>query len=217
MAKKFGAETDDTQKLAQPPRRSFSKKAPDVRRQELIDATFRCLVRFGEAETSVRTIADEAGLSLGMVRHHFRSKDELLAETYRHLSAQLQEQTARALAESGPSPGEQLHALVMAGLRPPILDRDYIRVRFLFWGLTHTNEAVRRVHEEIYGRFQQQLHDLIDQTARANGATVDAAAVTLAVMALLKGAWLEWSLAPDAVDPQALVAQILPVLRQSLS
>ncbi|TAM97422.1 MAG: TetR family transcriptional regulator, partial [Rhizobiaceae bacterium] len=68
------------------PNRTFSKKSPEVRRQELIEATLRCMSSIGTEEISVRHIAREANLSLGMVRHHFNSKDELLAATLRHLS-----------------------------------------------------------------------------------------------------------------------------------
>src|SRR6185437_12773247 len=86
-----------TKRRKRAPGRSFSKKSPDVRRQELIDATFRCVCRYGTEQMSVRLIAQEAGLSLGMVRHHFRSKDELLAATLRHLSSKVQDQIAAAM------------------------------------------------------------------------------------------------------------------------
>src|SRR3546814_12553744 len=74
-----------TMKKTSPDRqlRRFSKQTASVRRKQLIEATFRCLCMYGVGDTSVRTIAAEANLSLGMVRHHFNSKDELLASTYR--------------------------------------------------------------------------------------------------------------------------------------
>lgn len=195
-------------------RRRFSKKPPDIRRQELIEATFRCLCRLGPAQTSVRTIAEEAGLSLGMVRHHFNSKDELLAAGYRALSAQLQTQTARAMEQAGSAPAAQLRALITAGLHPPILDREYIQLRFLFWGLSQTNAAVREVHDEIYSRFAQQLNALLRTVARSSKARIDADGITLTIMALLKGLWLEWSLAPAGKRPRPdkLAEQVLTPL-----
>jgi AcrR family transcriptional regulator len=195
--------------------RSFSKESAEIRRQQLIDATFRSLCRFGPAETSVRSIAAEAGLSLGMVRHHFRSKDQLLAECYRALSAQLQAETSKALDRAGADPAARLHALIVAGLRPPILDRDYIRLRFMFWDLSHTNAAVRRVHDEIYARFENRLRELVAAAAKASRARIDADAATLTIMALLKGLWLEWSLSPDRTAPSTLIERVLPLLTWS--
>lgn len=200
-----------------PPRRPFLKKSPEVRRQELIDATFRCLCRLGVSDTSVRTIAAEAGLSLGMVRHHFNSKDELLAATYRYLSDQLQSESQKALQEADPSPMAQLVAFIYAGLQPSLLDRDYVRIRFMFWELTHTNPTVRAVHEEIYERFGSQLEALVRGVARSNDSDADCALIARTITAFLKGIWAEWTLSSDGFDPRRLVDQMMPLLDDALS
>ncbi|VTU14889.1 MULTISPECIES: TetR/AcrR family transcriptional regulator [unclassified Variovorax] len=192
-----------------PDRKSFSKKAPDVRRQELIDATFRCLCDRGVFETSVRTIASEAGLSLGMVRHHFNSKDELLAATYRNMSERLKEQTQELLARTPPDSMSQLVAFINAGLQPPLLDRNYVRIRFLFFELTHTNKVVKRVHEEIYARFEQQLLALVTAVARDHGSKADCRMVTRTITTYLKGIWAEWTLSSDDFEPRELLAQMM--------
>ncbi len=197
--------------------RRFSKQTPDVRRQQLIDATFQCICRYGTEEMSVRLIAQQAGLSLGMVRHHFRSKDELLAATLRHLSSKVQDQITLAMAKAYPSPAERLHAFIIACLHPQALDADYVRARFLFWGLAHTNPTVRRVHDEIYGRFERQVRDLVAAVSKDSGAQLDLDVVTLAILALLKGIWVEWSLSPNRADPLKLVEQILPALDRTFA
>ncbi|MEQ8349754.1 MAG: TetR/AcrR family transcriptional regulator [Sneathiellaceae bacterium] len=191
------------------PARSFSKKSPEVRRTELIEATVRCLCRHGTDATSVRLIAQEAGLSLGMVRHHFRSKDELLAATLRQLSARVQERTREALAIAGLTPMQRLHAFLTACLHPGALDADYVRARFLFWSLAQTNPTVRAVHDEIYARFESEVHALVTEVARAHGLSLDLDVATLAILALLKGIWVEWSLAPDRADPLRMAEQLL--------
>ncbi|HEX7072453.1 MAG TPA: TetR/AcrR family transcriptional regulator [Hyphomicrobiaceae bacterium] len=198
-------------------RKSFSKKAPGVRRQELIDATFRCLRDCGVAETSVRTIAAEAGLSLGMVRHYFNSKDELLAATYRDMSERLKEQTQEILRRTPPDPLSQLVAFINAGLQPPLLDRSYVRIRFLFFELTHTNPVVKRVHEEIYSRFERQLLTLVTAVAKHYGRDADCRMITRTITAYLKGIWAEWTLSNDDFEPRELLAQLMPFWLQQLA
>lgn len=202
------------------PRRGFTKQSADQRRLQLIEATLRCLGRDGVEATVVRRIAEEAGLSIGMVRHYFSGKDALLAATYRHLSLLLQEATAKALETAGPAPAEQLRAYILAGLQPPILNRDYVRARFLFWHLAHSHAEVRKVHDEIYSRFEKRLLILVRAAAKAagtgGGTALDAPTLTITIMALLKGIWLEWSLAPDRIDPARLADQVLALLARSL-
>lgn len=51
----------------------------EARRQQIIDAAYRCLADKGFNETTMRDIYEEAGLSAGAVYHYFRSKDEIIA------------------------------------------------------------------------------------------------------------------------------------------
>jgi TetR/AcrR family transcriptional repressor of bet genes len=46
---------------------------PAERRQQLIDATIRCVAQLGLAETTIATVAQEAGLSQGIINLHFQS------------------------------------------------------------------------------------------------------------------------------------------------
>lgn len=197
--------------------RSFSKQSPDVRQQQLIDATFHCICQHGTEELSVRLIAQQAGLSLGMVRHHFRSKDKLLAATLRYLSSKVQEQIGLAMAKPHASPTERLYAFLIACLHPQQFDANYVRARFLFWGLAQTNATVRRVHDEIYGRFERQVHELVAAIARKSDADIDPDVVTLTILALLKGIWVEWSLSPNRANPLKLAEQILPALDRTFA
>src|SRR5919108_2360519 len=67
----------------------FTRDLPETRRQQLIEATARCLARDGLAGTSVRHVAAEAGVSPGLVRHHFAGMQDLIAETYRATGKQI--------------------------------------------------------------------------------------------------------------------------------
>lgn len=52
-------------------------KAPDVRRQELIDIALKQFLENGYEKTSVRSILNEAGGEIGMFYHYFKSKNEI--------------------------------------------------------------------------------------------------------------------------------------------
>lgn len=52
-------------------------KAPDVRRQELIEIALKQFLENGYEETSVRSILKEADGEIGMFYHYFKSKNEI--------------------------------------------------------------------------------------------------------------------------------------------
>lgn len=49
-----------------------------MRREQIAEAVWRVIRRDGIAATSVRTVADEAGMSTGSLRHFFATQSELL-------------------------------------------------------------------------------------------------------------------------------------------
>lgn len=51
---------------------------PDTRRRSIAEAVLAIAARDGLDAATVRDVAAEAGVSAGMVQHHFRSRDEML-------------------------------------------------------------------------------------------------------------------------------------------
>ena len=65
-------------------RRQIRPKAE--RRQQLIDATIRCIARHGLSSVTMQMVTREAGLSVGIANLHFQSKNNLLNETLRFVA-----------------------------------------------------------------------------------------------------------------------------------
>ncbi|WAP51748.1 TetR family transcriptional regulator [Arthrobacter sp. ATA002] len=59
-------------------------KSEQTRRQ-LIESALSLFRTQGYAKTTMRSIAEAAGVSVGNAYYYFRSKDELVAELYRSL------------------------------------------------------------------------------------------------------------------------------------
>ncbi|MEU8775500.1 TetR family transcriptional regulator C-terminal domain-containing protein [Streptomyces sp. NPDC048606] len=51
---------------------------PEARRRHVVDALFRVVVREGLHRTSLRTVADEARLNIGSLRHYFAGQQDLM-------------------------------------------------------------------------------------------------------------------------------------------
>ena len=51
---------------------------PETRRKMIAEAVLRLVAREGLEAATVREVATQAGVSAGMVQHHFRTRDEML-------------------------------------------------------------------------------------------------------------------------------------------
>jgi AcrR family transcriptional regulator len=106
---------------------------PEERREQLIQATIRCVADRGLADTTIATVAQEAGLSQGIVNLHFRSKDGLLTETLRYLADEYRTACHEAAAAGEVNPVDGLLAMVELDFRRSICSRDKLAVWFAFW------------------------------------------------------------------------------------
>ena len=106
----------------------------EQRRQQLIDATMKCIARKGLTGMTLSDVAKEAGLSQGIVHLHFESKENLLTETLLSLADEYRTQFDKALNRAGPAAADKLQAIMEHDLRPSILDRRKLAVWFAFWG-----------------------------------------------------------------------------------
>jgi AcrR family transcriptional regulator len=172
----------------------------------LIDATARCLARHGLAGTSVRTVAAEAGVSAGLVRHHFEGMHRLVAETYRSTGKEIAAAVAAALAAAGNEPEARLRAFIDANLRPPLLDPERLAVWLAFWSLARSDAEIRRIHARIYREYRRMIEEMVGALAGGLRLAIDARRAALHLVALLDGLWLEHCLDPETFDADEAAA-----------
>lgn len=188
-----------------PSKLRITRQLPAERRQALIEATIESLKAHGHEGLSVRRIAATAGVSAGLINHHFPSIDQLIAEAYRHFSRELTASLDKATARSE-SPTARLRAFLQASFSPPVLQADVLTVWVVFWSLYRHSKQIRRAHKETYGRYvelvQRLLSDVMQQAGKHRlGVRLTAIGLT----AMLDGLWLEWCLDPRNFSPKEAV------------
>jgi len=185
----------------------FRREPPEARREELVAATLACLRKFGHDGVSVRRISAEAGVSMGLINHHFPGIAGLVAAAYDSLATTLLHASrAHALADER-EPRERLNAFFAASFAPDALDPDLFRTWLVFWSLVPHSPEMRAVHDRTYGETRATLEQLLGRLKREAGVPafrVSPAAIGLA--ALMDGLWVELSLNPASFAGDEAVA-----------
>lgn len=174
-------------------RKHFARIDPDTRRASLVEATARVLAARGTAGASVRTIAAEAGVSAGLVTHHFAGLDVLIAQTYAHVAGRVAAALNEAVERAGADPRAQLDAYVRASFTPPIADPALLATWTALWGLVRSNAPVAAEHDRSYAAYRRDLERLLASCGLPGGGCRIAA---ISIAALVDGLWLELCLTP---------------------
>jgi AcrR family transcriptional regulator len=87
---------------------STAAKAKRPRRSALIAATQDLVAEGGPEAATVRAIAERAGVTPGLIRHYFQSKDELIRAAYRALMDGMTAKGSDAIEGVAAGPEERL-------------------------------------------------------------------------------------------------------------
>ncbi|MFL1492049.1 TetR family transcriptional regulator C-terminal domain-containing protein [Pseudomonas antarctica] len=181
----------------------FSRMEPQLRKAKLVQATLTCLKRDGFQGASIRKISAEAGVSVGLISHHYSGKDELVAEAYRTITAQVMGLLREKMATAPPEPRERLSALFRGSFSPALLDPQLLDAWLVFWGAVKTAPAINQAHEQSYGEYRTIMRSaLADMAEEAGWQAFDADLAAIGLSALLDGLWLESGLNPGTFTPE---------------
>jgi len=181
-----------------PAKRMRRTESKEVRRQQLIDATINSIAKYGIGGTTMSTVTEAAGLSLGIVNFHFKSKQNLFEETLISLAREHHAQWLRAYGDAGLSAPEKLMAIVDAHFHPRICTPKKLAVWYAFFGEAGRRQTYRKLIEDIdRERYDLSLR-LCEQLAREGGYTdIPPRQVANLLEALYDGIWLELLTYPE--------------------
>jgi len=183
--------------------RKYRRQTPDQRRQALMDATLQCLARHGAEKTSIRNICQEAGVSVGLINHYYRSKEALIADVYEQLANDLRSALEQEMQQAEGPARERVSAFLRASFSPVNLDSGLLRVWVSFWSMTHQSELIAAVHDRTYGAYLAFLEALLGELVREHPSRrLDTRLVAIGLSGMLDGLWLEWCLNPRTFTPE---------------
>lgn len=128
----------------------------EERRKIIAKSTWNVIAREGLGSASVRSIAKEANLSLGAVRHYFQTQEELLEFAMQLVEEQVTERILKHLQSSLP-PKEQVLNILMELITP-----EEKKVEMQVW-LEYVSYKIRKKElqkESVHETISEILHRL---------------------------------------------------------
>ncbi|OLS60210.1 TetR family transcriptional regulator C-terminal domain-containing protein [Pseudomonas putida] len=181
----------------------YQRMLPEARKANLVEATLACLKQHGFQGASIRKISAEAGVSVGLISHHYSGKDELVAEAYLAVTGRVMGLLREAMDRAAPNARERLSAFFQASFCEELLDPQLLDAWLAFWGAVKTAEAINQVHDHSYGEYRGTLSRALGELAREdNWERFDADLAAISLSALLDGLWLESGLNPGTFTPE---------------
>lgn len=170
---------------------AYRRKTANQRRAELITAGIACLGKGGVAAFTIDQICKQAGVSRGLINHHFKSKEDLLVSIY----AQMTEYLVRD--RSAASPRQQIAGFIESSFDEASFNKSNLRAWLAVWGQVATQPELKSLHQNRYRQYRQRLVAALSTIAADGQLDMDPGSIARQLIALIDGLWLEYCLHSD--------------------
>jgi TetR/AcrR family transcriptional regulator, transcriptional repressor of bet genes len=184
-------------------RRKFRREGEERRRDALIAAALDLIAEAGPQAATVRAIAARAGVTQGLIRHYFRTKEDLTRAAYHALMTRMTTDSLGVLDAAPDLPQARLAAFLIASVRPPVMDGAAVALWAGFMQMVRRDPVMAEVHATTYLAYRDQLQALIAALPGPN----DPARLrrqAIACNGVIDGLWLEGSVLPERFGPDEL-------------
>lgn len=186
------------------------------RRRELIEATNESIAELGIGESSIERITERAGVSRGLIRHYFRTKDALLCEAYQSIWDQFRSDLEIVSSSYPKDPTSQLKAWFHTTFRPPYYNAGTLSAWLGYSQAARTDNGLKSINRVVYAWYRDYLGGLIGKAAADRGLGDDVGRLTDGLIALMDGLWLELTIDPEEFDPAYAESICIDYLARSL-
>ena len=164
------------------------------RRAALIAATLDVIAEDGLQAATLRRVAERAGVSNGLIRHHFSGKRPMILAAYEAMIERMTAPGKAVLEQPGLPPVPRLAAFIRASLDPLVTEPRLFSIWAGFVALIHGDAEFEAIHRAGYLDYQTRFDPLVRAVLMDSGRDAETDhAPRLAVMinALIDGLWIE--------------------------
>ncbi|MEM7068761.1 MAG: transcriptional regulator BetI [Pseudomonadota bacterium] len=174
-----------------------------IRRNELSRAAFIAVVRYGLRGTTLEKVGELAGVSKGVVLHHFKDKSALLEAVFRRSNALLSESVVE-LYKHANSPYERLWAIVFGNFFDTIFNRRVCQAWVSLISEVPHSKQCQRIQSIYSARIRSNLkHEL-----RHFLSEEDCDRVTMQLALLIDGIWVRGGLSAEKIDSSIAISEM---------
>jgi AcrR family transcriptional regulator len=183
----------------------------ELRREQICRSAAEVISERGFAGSTMRQVAERAGVSTGMLNHYFSNRAEMLLETLVFVSTRMQKRLSDAVADV-PAGAQRVRALLRAALPGDEQTMVTWRTWIAAYGEAVRSDALRNTIESRLEPWHEILAYTLEGLEPHDGSS--GVPVTWQFDALFNGLVIQWLTAKPEMDisqiEEALVAFLRP-------
>ena len=168
----------------------------DHRRKQIAMLTLEVMRAVGIENASIRGIAQRGGISMGVLTHYFKTKDDLVVFTFRWLADQSYSELDKLIATC--APGLPSLETAINAMFPKASEPAALALWMSLWDRAVRNPLFAREHRDYYRRWRKYITRFLGEAIELEQVPADlnVGTATDLIIAAADGLWLAMTLEP---------------------
>ena len=177
-------------------RKSLAKE----RRVQIAEALYRCVCKYGLPNSTIKKIADEAGVTYGLLHHYFKDRDEIIEELVDKLVVELSTSYAEELQKHKDQKTRFSKGIDFL-FGPEAINKDQIIFFYNCWAEAKLNPKISKTLTRLYRLYRKAVLDLLIETGMTSHlSSEEAKDLASMILAIQDGVDLQWDMDRENVD-----------------
>ena len=178
----------------------FQNYLINLRRSQLIRAAYKVVGEKGYSDFTIKDIAEEAGLSNGLLHYYFKNKEDLLFNLLRGMNAKLKDQlnkTLKVLTE----PQDKLLAFCDEAFALVDKEKAYFYVLIDFWAQMNHDNRIRQANVKLFRSYRDEITTILKEgETKGVFKVVDVQLTSVIIISLIQGTIIQYIIDNESFD-----------------
>lgn len=168
-------------------------KKSEEKRKQILYAAFQALSELGYDSVTLQVIADYTKVSKGVVHYYFESKEAVLIDLLKWLTAKIYEKECAAV-EQAETAVQKLEAYIHSAFVSPEKNRSFYRVYLDFLAKASRNAVYREINQHFYDNCRSISKEivLLGQQEGVFAAELSAEQTAPMIRSVIDGFLIQW-------------------------
>jgi len=159
----------------------------NLRRSQLTKAAYQVVSKKGYYNFTIKDIAQEAGLSTGLVHYYFKDKQDLLFNLLKEMNKNLKVYLNKSISHLT-NPAEKLEIFVKQAFELVVNEKEYSFVLFDFWTQINRNEKMKNANIKLFQSYRDECSKILKEGIdKGVFKEIDVSYATAVIISIIQG------------------------------
>ncbi len=180
-------------------------------------AAYKVVGQKGYYDFTIRDIAQEAGMSTGLIHYYFKNKEELLLHLLKEINKNMLGSLNRSISKAQ-DPREKLNIFMQQAFDLITNEKDYFYIVLDFWTQVNKNERMKRANVNLFKSYRDEVASILKEgVTKGIFVEMDVVYTSAVIISMIQGLLIQYVIDNKAFSYEDYTRKLMVQINDSVS